>query len=133
EKAFPGKWTVPGGEIEVLDYALKNKDTKHHWYNVLESLLKKEIQEEVGLEIENIDYITSMVYIRPDNVPCLIISFFAEPKESEVRLCKALTKHAWIDLKEAKSYELIEGIYEELTILDNSLKTGKKLIWSRLK
>jgi len=26
EKAFPGKWTVPGGKLEVLDYALRLKD-----------------------------------------------------------------------------------------------------------
>jgi len=38
EKAFPGKWTVPGGKLEVLDYALKEKDTKEHWYNILENL-----------------------------------------------------------------------------------------------
>tara|TARA_Y100000310_G_C20702929_1_gene831730 strand:- start:10029 stop:10202 length:174 start_codon:yes stop_codon:yes gene_type:complete len=23
EKAFPGKWTVPGGKLEVLDYVLR--------------------------------------------------------------------------------------------------------------
>ena len=27
EKAFPGKWTVPGGKLEVLDYSLNQKDT----------------------------------------------------------------------------------------------------------
>ncbi|MGD9275598.1 MAG: NUDIX domain-containing protein [Candidatus Pacearchaeota archaeon] len=41
EKAFPNKWTVPGGKLEVLDYALREKDTKVHWYNVLEDLAKK--------------------------------------------------------------------------------------------
>ena len=74
EKAFPGRWTVPGGKLEVLDYTLRNKDTPHHWYNIFEDLLKRETMEEVGLEIENIDYVTSMVYIRPDNIPCLIVS-----------------------------------------------------------
>ena len=49
EKAFPGKWTVPGGKLEVLDYALRLKDTTHHWYNVLEDLAKREVWEEVGL------------------------------------------------------------------------------------
>ncbi|GAI15302.1 unnamed protein product, partial [marine sediment metagenome] len=29
EKAFPGRWTVPGGKLEVLDYALREKDTPH--------------------------------------------------------------------------------------------------------
>ncbi len=38
EKAFPGKWTVPGGKLEVLDYVLKEKDTSSHWYNMLQVL-----------------------------------------------------------------------------------------------
>lgn len=127
EKAFPGRWTVPGGKLEVLDYVLRNKDTPHHWYNVFEDLLKREIMEEVGLEIENIDYVTSMVYIRPDKIPCLIVSLFAEPKTEKVHLCNALTEYAWVNLGEAKNYDLIEGIYDELVILDRKLK-GEKVI-----
>ena len=119
EKAFPGRWTVPGGKLEVLDYALREKDTKHHWYNVFEDLLKREIKEEVGLDVKNIGYVTSMVYIRPDNVPCLIVSLFAEPVDEVVVLCNALTEYAWVDIDEAKNYDLIDGIYDELVILDN--------------
>src|SRR4030042_1490986 len=111
EKAFPGKWSVPGGKLKVLDYVLRKKDTQHHWYNVIEELLKKEVREEVGLGIENIGYVTSMVYIRPDDVPCLIISLFAEPL-GEVKLDKSLTEHVWVNLEEAKSYDLIDGIYD---------------------
>jgi 8-oxo-dGTP pyrophosphatase MutT (NUDIX family) len=132
EKAFPGKWTVPGGKLEVLDYALKEKDTSSHWYNVLEDLAKKEIREEVGLEINNINYVTSLVYIRNDGIPSLIISLYAEPVEdAEPRLCPALTDYKWISLEEAKNYELIEGIYEELEILDKKLKTGKMDGWRK--
>ncbi len=129
EKAFPGRWTVPGGKMEVLDYVLREKDTPHHWYNVFEDLLKREIKEEVGVEIKNIGYVTSMVYIRPDKVPCLIVSLWAEPIGEEVRLCHSLTDFKWVDLEEAKEYDLIEGIYEELEILDKKLKTGEKIAW----
>ena len=131
EKAFPGMWTVPGGKLEVLDYALKKKDTGSHWYNVCENLLKREIKEEVGLEIKNIGYVTSLVYVRPDEIPCLIISLFAEPEEGEIKLCDALTEYKWVDLEEAKNYELIEGIYEELVILDEFLKKGKGMEWGK--
>ncbi len=124
EKAFPGKWSVPGGKLEVLDYALRKKDTNEHWYNIIEDLLKKEILEEVGLEIKNINYITSMVYIREDNIPCLIISLYAEPLNYDVKLCNALTNYKWIALEEAKDYDLIEGLYEEIKILDNKLKNN---------
>ena len=131
EKAFPGKWTVPGGKLEVLDYVLREKDTSSHWYNVFEDLLKREVKEEVGLEIEDIGYVTSMVYIRPDKIPCLIVSLYAKAKESEVRLCNALTEYKWVSLEEAKNYELIDGIYEELEILDKKLKTGNMGEWSK--
>jgi len=131
EKAFPGRWTVPGGKLEVLDYALRKKDTPSQWYNIVEDLLKREIREEVGLEIENIGYVTSLVYIRPDNIPCLIISLFASPKTTEVKLCHALTEYAWVSLGEAKEYDLIEGIYEELEILDKFLKTGNSMVWKK--
>ena len=131
EKAFPGKWTVPGGKLEVLEYALKQKDTSSHWYNVLENSLKREIKEEVGIEIKNIGYVTSLVYIRPDTIPCLIISLWAEPKSEEIKLCPALTEYKWVDLDEAKNYDLIEGIYEELEILDKRLKTGKIGEWGK--
>lgn len=125
EKAFPGKYTVPGGKLEVLDYVLKTKDTGSHWYNVIENLAKREVNEEVGLDIKNLDYVTSLVYIRPDNIPSLIISLWAEPNKGDIRLCNALTDYKWVSLEEAKSYDLIEGIYEELEILDKKLKTGK--------
>jgi 8-oxo-dGTP pyrophosphatase MutT (NUDIX family) len=131
EKAFPGRWTVPGGKLEVLDYVLREKDTQHHWYNVLEQVLGREITEETSLEIENIGYVTSMVYIRSDSVPCLIISLFANAKEGEVKLCDALTESAWVNLEEAKNYDLIEGIYDELVILDKFLKEGKQMCWKK--
>jgi 8-oxo-dGTP pyrophosphatase MutT (NUDIX family) len=131
EKAFPGKWTVPGGKFEVLDYVLKEKDTKDHWYNVLEDLLKREVDEEVGLKIRNVGYVTSLVYIRDDKIPTLIISLSAETENGGIKLCDALTDFAWVDLKEAKNYDLIEGIYEELEILDSKIKTGDIKEWSR--
>ncbi len=102
EKAFPGKWTVPGGKLEVLDYVLREKDTSVHWYNVVEDLIKKEVMEEVGLGIKNLGYITSLVYIRSDKIPSLIISLWGEPVGGHIILDKALTEYAWVSLEEAK-------------------------------
>jgi len=131
EKAFPNRWTVPGGKLEVLDYALKEKDTPHHWYNIFENVLKREVKEEVGIEISDIGYVTSMVYVRPDDIPCAIVSLFASPVSEEIKLCNALSESAWVSLEESKKYDLIEGIYEELEILDNFLKTGKNMSWKK--
>ena len=131
EKAFPGKWTVPGGKLEVLDYVLREKDTSSHWYNVFEDMIKREVLEEVGLEIKNISYVTSMVYVRSDKIPTIIVSLWAEPVDEDIKLCNALTDYKWVNLEEARDYELIEGIYEELQMLDMKLNKGEMGEWKR--
>ncbi len=133
EKNSPGKWTVPGGKLEVLEYALRETDTcdGKQWYNVVEFLVKREVKEEVGLEIKNIGYVCSLVFIRSDGIPTLVISLHAEHKSGEIRLCDALSEYAWVDLQEAKNYDLIEGIYHELEIFDKYLKTGESMIWEK--
>ena len=131
EKAFPGRWTVPGGKLEVLDYVLRKKDTEHHWYNVCEDLLKREVQEEVGLKIENIGYVTSLVYLREDKIPCLIISLSAKAKNENVRLENSLTEYEWVNLENAKKYDLIQRIYAEIEILDKKINQGVNKEWGK--
>ena len=82
-------------------------------------MLKREIEEEVGLHIKNIDYITSMVYIREDKIPTIIVSLCAEHESGEVQLSEEeLTEYVWVSLKEAKQYDLIENIYEQIENVD---------------
>ena len=131
EKAFPSKWTVPGGKLEPSDYASREKDASQLWYNILEDLVKREVKEEVNLEMSSLNYLTSMTYIRPDGFPCIIISMYGDYEKGEVKLCHALTEYAWVSLAEAKDYELIDGIYDELVLLDSILKTGKKSVWTK--
>ena len=122
EKAFPGKWTVPGGKLEVLDYVLKKKDTGDYWYNVLENLLRREVKEEVGLDIKDINYLTSLTYVRDDEIPTLIISLYAKADGENVVLEDSLTDYKWVSVEEAKECDLIEGIYEEIEMLDKKLR-----------
>ncbi|MCK5321752.1 MAG: NUDIX domain-containing protein [Candidatus Aenigmarchaeota archaeon] len=131
EKAFPDKWTVPGGKLEMDDYTKRERDTSAHWYNIFENLLRREVLEETALEIKNIRYLTSMCYIRSDNIPTIIVSLFADYIEGEVKLCKDLTEYAWVSLEEAKSYDLIEGIYEELEMLDRHLSGDNLGSWEK--
>jgi 8-oxo-dGTP diphosphatase len=131
EKAFPNMWTVPGGKLEPEDYMKRKKDAGELWYNVVEDLVKRELMEEVGLKIKNLDYLTSLTYIRPDGMPCIIISMFGDYVSGEIKLCNALTEYAWVTLEDAKKYDLIDGIYEELKLLNSFLKTGKKEKWKR--
>ena len=50
KKAFPGKWTVPGGGLETDDYIdLKPTTETGHWYYAIENALRREVKEEVNL------------------------------------------------------------------------------------
>lgn len=131
EKAFPNLWTVPGGKLEMSDYALRPKDTSAHWYNVFEAVLRREILEEVNLEARNIRYLTSLSYIRDDNIPTIIVSLFCDHGTGDIKLCPALTDYVWVTLEEAKNYELIEGIYEELEMLDKVLRGAQQEEWQK--
>ncbi|MDP2820873.1 MAG: NUDIX domain-containing protein [bacterium] len=66
KRRFPGMWTVPGGKMETSDYLKLPKDTEFYWYNVLERTLKREIKEEVGIDIDNIEYVTSLATVHED-------------------------------------------------------------------
>lgn len=131
KRRFPGMWVVPGGRLETSDYVELPKDTEHYWYNVLEKTLKREIVEEVGLEIENIEYITSLARVHEDGAPSLVISCIADYVSGGVILQEEETDKAeWVTLSEAKEYDLIEGIYDELVMAENHIK-GIKSEWSK--
>ena len=131
KKRFPGMWTVPGGKLETEDYMNLPKETEHYWYNVLEKVLKREVQEEVGLEIENIVYVTSLATIHKDGNPSLVISCKADYKSGDVVLQEEENdKYAWVDLEKAKRYDLLDGIYDELVMAENLIK-GNRTEWER--
>lgn len=135
KKRFPGMWTVPGGKLETNDYINLSKDTENYWYNVLEKVLRREAKEEVGLDISNIEYVTSLATVHGDNNPSLVISCLADYAGGEVVLEKegvdaGNDAFAWVSLGEAKQYKLIDGIYDELVMADNHRK-GIKGEWQR--
>ena len=131
KKRFPGMWTVPGGKLETDDYIKLPKDTENYWYNILEQVLRREVKEEVGIEITNIEYVTSLATVHGDGNPSLVVSCKADYSSGEVTLQKEETdKFTWVSLEEATKYELIDGIYDELVMADNLIK-GKKTEWKR--
>ncbi len=131
EKSFPNMWTVPGGKLEVSDYRNRPCDTSCQWYNIFEDICKREVREEVGIEVDRMKYLTSLIFIRPDGIPTLVASMFAHTNEDKVKLSPELTEYAWVTLEEARKYELIDGIYEELELLDKHLKGEYLGEWSR--
>lgn len=131
KKRFPGRWTVPGGKLETSDYTSLPKDTKDYWYNVLEKTLAREVREEVGIEIDNVQYLTSLATVHKDRVPSLVISCLASYKRGKIKLQEEESdSFVWVSLNEAKKYDLIDGILDELVMADKKLR-GKKVIWKR--
>ena len=124
-------WTVPGGKMEANDYLKLPKDSEHYWYNVLERTLRREVKEEVGIEIDNIVYVTSLATVHADGSPSLIISCMADYVSGEISLQpEELDQYAWVSLEESKNYQLLDGIYDELVMAEN-LRKGKKGEWKR--
>ena len=131
KKRFPGMWTVPGGKLESKDYLELPKDTEHYWYNVLERTLRREVKEEVGIDIDNIRYVTSLATVHADGSPSLVISCVADYASGEITLQPDESdQSAWVSLDESKNYNLIDGIYDELVMTENMLK-GVKTEWKR--
>lgn len=116
EKAFPGKWTVPGGKLVLSEYDKLPKTSEDHpqWYNVVEWVVRREVREEVGLEIGKPNYLCDLVFVRPDGYPVLVLSYWAEYAGGEAVPGKDLTEVAWVTAEEAKGYDLIDGIAEEI-------------------
>ena len=131
KRRFPDRWTVPGGKLETNDYISLPKDTQDYWYNVLEKVLRREVAEEVGLDIKNIEYITSLATVHGDGAPSLVISCLAEWESGEVKLQEEeCDEFAWVSLEEAKGYDLLDGIYDELVMAQNQID-GVKSEWKR--
>jgi 8-oxo-dGTP diphosphatase len=132
KKKFPGMWTVPGGRLEPTDYISFPKDTKYYWYNVLERTLAREVKEEVGLEINNVRYVTSLANVQENRPSSLVISCLADYASGEVVLQEEeCDKYEWVSLEESKKFELIDGIHDELAMAENVLKTGRIGEWKR--
>ncbi len=131
KKRFPGMWTVPGGKMETDDYLKLPKDTEYYWYNVLERTLRREVKEEVGIDIENIEYVTSLATVHADKNPSLVISCVADYVGGNIKLDpEESDQYAWVSLGGAKKYNLIDGIYDELVMVEKK-RSGKQTEWQR--
>lgn len=122
KKAFPGKWTVPGGGLEVDDYINLPKTTSDHWYFAIENSLRREIKEETGLDVGELKYLCSITFVRPDGIPAVILSFYSNWKSGEVKLNEENIDYKWVTLEEAKNYDLVEGLLEEIKMVSNIIK-----------
>ncbi len=119
KKAFPNKWTVPGGGLETDDYIDTPPTTQAgQWYYAVESALRREIKEEVNLEVDKPQYLLDLTFIRPDGVPVVVLSYYCNYVSGEVKLDEDSVEYAWVTAEEAKNYDLIDGILEEIEMVE---------------
>ena len=120
KKAFPGKWTVPGGGLETDDYVNDPPSTKAgQWYYSVEKTLRREVKEEVNIEIGKPQYLLDLTFIIPDGTPCMVLSFYASYTSGEVKLDEDSIDYKWVTVKEAENYDLIDGILEEIKMVED--------------
>ena len=127
KKVMPGKWAPPGGGLSTDDYSNTPTTPANiiRWPNVLNIALRREILEEVGLEIGKPEFTSDVAFIRPDGIPVINLGYFAPYISGEVKLDEDATEFAWVTLEQAKKYDLIPGIWDEIRQVDEILKSRK--------
>lgn len=130
KKAWPGKWTVPGGGLETDDYlgmqATYENSGSPQWYGAVENTLRREIKEEVGVEVDNVQYLLDLAFIRPDGIPAIVLSFYCRYTGGEVVLDSDAVEYRWVTVTELSQYDLIQGIDHEIESVDARLRAEMK-------
>jgi 8-oxo-dGTP diphosphatase len=123
KKAHPNRWTVPGGGLNTDDYtSLPQTHGNAGWYNIVDLTLRRELKEEVNVEVGPTKYLLDLTFIRPDGVPVLVLSYYAEYLSGDIKLDEDTVDFKWVTAEEAKDLDLIAGIYEELVMVADLLK-----------
>lgn len=120
EIVHPNKYAVPGGKLEWNQVDINNPTRLNgdvlDFQDAVEKLLTREAKEEAGVEIEKeLKYINSVAFIRPDEIPVILVKFAAKYKSGEIiPEPGSFTDFVWVDENEVKNYDCILGIPEEV-------------------
>jgi 8-oxo-dGTP pyrophosphatase MutT (NUDIX family) len=99
---LPGYWGIPGGKVE----------SKGNIPNILEHELKREIKEEVGVEIKNLKYIESHL----NESGKLNICFACEISKGEPKPLDETEEVGWFTLEQAEKMQLTPHTLERLKL-----------------
>ena len=101
ESIHGGLWVFPGGKVE------ENED--------IFTALKREIKEEVGLDISNErKQISEYEYERPDGEITVGVCFLVKTSNDKITLSDELEDFAWVNKEEFKKYKHIKELDEEI-------------------
>ncbi|MDP2910687.1 MAG: hypothetical protein Q8N58_02815, partial [bacterium] len=68
-------------------------------------------------------------FVRPDNIPVTVNSFYCDYNSGEVRLSDELADYKWVSVNELGKYPLISGIREEIEMADHAIRKGEQVGW----
>ncbi|MDB5194602.1 MAG: hydrolase [Parcubacteria group bacterium] len=122
KKFLPGKWHVPGGGVTTDDYTNLPKGGQDQWYHPLSSAIRREVREEVNLEIGEPEYFNDLAFIKPDGLAVLNVCFFAPYASGEVALDADTMDYKWVRLEELGNFDLIKGLEGEIKLVSDILQ-----------
>jgi mutator protein MutT len=103
EIAFPNRWAFPGGKLE------KGED--------ILSVLKREVLEETGLEIEDQKhYLRDFTFVRPDGHNVVGLNFLVFAKEGDVSIASDFEDYKWVSKDELLELEHLDGMGDSIEI-----------------
>ncbi|MCX6811673.1 MAG: NUDIX domain-containing protein [Candidatus Berkelbacteria bacterium] len=103
EVAYPGKWALPGGKVEKGEMIM--------------DVLKREILEETGLEIEEPkQFLGDYTFVRPDGHNVIGFTFAVKAKSNNVEISQDFEDYRWVGPKELKNIDYIKGTEKEVEV-----------------
>jgi len=106
-KHKPGVWEIQGGRLEMGESPFSG--------------LKREVKEEVNLEIKIQNPLKIHHFVRGDEQKITMIVFLCQPITDKVILSDEHTDFKWLDIDEAKNL-LTEDFHEEVDIYNQCFK-----------
>jgi len=102
EKVDPGLWTIPGGKVNIKEHII--------------DALKREVLEEVGIKINNFQWIGENVF-ENNHFYFHAQHFLCKTKSIRVKLEKSLLEYKWINKSEINNYEFHPNIKKRIKII----------------
>lgn len=113
---FKDKWGHPGGGMDRDDYVRTSLTLPDGWTNPLEAALRREVRDEVGLEVGELKLVGgrwgTFSHIRDDDIAVFGIRYFAPYKSGKVKLNHEHVVHRWISAHEIGQYDCMGGVIE---------------------
>jgi 8-oxo-dGTP diphosphatase len=110
---MPNTWSVPGGKV----------DSTTEEANVLRNALKREIREEVGIEIDDdIELIYDNSFIRSDGAHVVMMIFLCRYKSGKARPLEDTAELKWLTLEELKRLNIEDHMKMEIKALANHVQ-----------